>query len=96
MLLSDALTYSLDEWFAIIAINLAGAFGALAVRRVGFLSTFGNISGNAATIALVRWCAALQFIVDGRMGEPTLLAMPRKDFPSLCRAWIIPRSASVR
>ena len=41
--LADALAHPLDEWFAIIAINLAGAFVSLAVRRVGFLSTFGSI-----------------------------------------------------
>ena len=31
-ILTNALTHPLDEWFAIIAVNLAGAFGVLAVR----------------------------------------------------------------
>ena len=75
------LAHPLDEWFAIIAIHLAGAFGSLAVRCAGFLSTFGSISGDAAVIAPARRCAALQFIADGRRGTADILSDTAQGHP---------------
>ena len=60
----------MDTMFAVIAINFARAFGAPAIRRVGFLSALGGISGDAATIALARRCAALPFIINSTHKRP--------------------------
>ena len=60
--------------------------GVPAIRRVGFLSALGGISGDAATIALVRRCAALQFIINGRMGAANILSDTAQGHPLLMQS----------
>lgn len=60
--------------------------GAPAIRRVGFLSALGGISGDAATIALARRCAALQFIINGRMGAANILSDTAQGHPLLMQS----------